>query len=417
MIKTTKKWYITLFIIALCGICIIVWQSFTKIIPQNTIKLGILHSLSGDLAISEQPVSKATLLAIKEINSAGGVLGRQIEPLLVDGKSDDNTFAIEAERLITQDKVAAIFGCWTSPSRIKVKDVVEKHKSILFYPVQFEGLENSPNVVYTSTTPNQQIIPGVTWCMQHLGKSFFLVGTDPLLHAIIKDVVYAYGGTILGEEYLAIGDTRVEHIINKIIDTKPAVILNNIEGEPNVAFFNTLRAKGITPEKIPTMSFSVSEPELRIFKTDSMTGDYATWSYFESIDNPENKAFVKKIETAYGKDHEIGDAMEAAYYGVYLWKQAVEKAQSISADLVIPALHNQAFNAPQGIIHIAESSLQTWQFARIGKIRSDKMFTILWSSEKAIKPLPYPPTRTKEEWDKLRIDLSEKENKNDQKNS
>ena len=411
MIKTTKKWFIALSIVAICGISFITWQGITKIIPQKTIKVGILHSLSGNLAISERPVSEATLLAIKEINAAGGILGRQIEPLLVDGKSDDTTFAAEAKQLITESKVAAIFGCWTSPSRILVKDVVEQHNSLLFYPVQFEGLENSKHVVYTSSTPNQQIIPGVTWCLKHLGKVFFLVGTDPLLHEIIKDVVAAYGGKIVGEEYLAVGDTRVEDIIDKIISTKPNVILNNIEGEANVAFFNKLREKGITPEKIPSMSFSVSEPELRIFKTDSMTGDYATWSYFESIDNTENKIFVKKIEKAYGKDHEVGDAMEAAYYGVYLWKQAIEKAQSTATELVIPALHNQAFDAPQGLIHIAEHSLQTWQFVRIGKIRSDKMFTILWSSEKAIKPLPYPPTRTVAEWDTLRKELSKKENK------
>jgi urea transport system substrate-binding protein len=404
MIKIRKKWYIItiLSIIALCGICIIAWQVFIKIIPQKTIKVGIIHSLTGDLAISERPVSDATILAIKEINNAGGILGRKIEALLVDGKSDKNIFASEAERLITQEKVAAIFGCWTSPSRRMVKDVVEKYNSLLFYPVQFEGLENSKHVVYTSTTPNQQIIPGVTWCLQHLGKKFFLVGSDLLLHEIIKDVIIAHSGTIVGEQYLALGDKKVDHIVQQIISTKPDVILNNIEGDTNIIFFTTLRKHGITPEKIPTMSFSVSEPELRLFNTDAMTGDYATWSYFESIDNRENKAFIKKIETAYGKDHELGDAMEAAYCSVYLWKQAVEKAQSTATNLVIPALHNQAFDAPQGTIHIAENSLQTWQFARVGKIRSDKMFTILWNSEKAIKPLPYPPTRTIAEWDELR---------------
>jgi urea transport system substrate-binding protein len=406
----TKKWSITLSIATICGISILVWQACT-VHTQQTIKVGILHSLSGDLAISEKPVADATLLAIKEINAAGGVLGKHIEPLLVDGKSDENIFAKEAQRLITQEKVAAIFGCWTSPSRIMVKDVVEKYNSLLFYPVQFEGLEDSPHIIYSSTTPNQQIIPGVTWCLQHLGKKFFLVGSDLLVHEIIKDIIYAHGGTIVGEEYLALGDKNIDPVIQKIIAAKPDVILNNIEGDPNVAFFTALRKNGITPEKIPTMSFSVSEPELRAFKTNSMIGDYATWSYFESIDTPENKSFVKKIETAYGKDHEIGDAMEAAYNSVYLWKQAVEKAQSTRADLVIPALHNQAFDAPQGIIHIAEQSLQTWQFVRIGKIRSDNMFTILWSSEKAIKPLPYPPTRTITEWNKVRADLSKKENK------
>jgi len=405
----TKRWYLILSVIILFIFSIIIYF-FLKNHPtifssKNEIKIGVLHSLTGNLAISEKPVADAALLAIKEINAAGGVLGRKIEPILVDGKSDEHVFAQQAEYLITQQHVAAIFGCWTSPSRIMVKNVVEKYKSLLFYPVQFEGLENSPNIAYTSNTPNQQLIPGVTWCIQNLGKKFFLVGSDRLVHEIIKDVINAHNGTIVGEEYLALGDTNVNPIIEKIINTKPDVILNNIEGEPNIAFFNELRKRGITPEKIPTMSFSISEPELKVFQTDSMTGDYATWSYFESIDNTENKNFIKKIEAAYGKEQESSDAMEAAYYSVYLWKQAVEKAQSIEPHLVIPALHNQAFNAPQGLIHIAENSLQTWQFARVGKIRSDKQFTILWSSAKAIKPLPYPPTRTVAEWDKIRVEL------------
>jgi len=403
-----KKSYAILLIAIFIFLALITYYITKNKSYSQHIKIGILHSLTGDLAISERPVADAALLAVKEINAAGGILGKQIEAILVDGKSDEQIFKQEAERLITQEHVAAIFGCWTSPSRIMVKEIVEKYNSLLFYPVQFEGLENSPNIVYTSNTPNQQLIPGVTWCMQHLGKKFFLVGSDKLVHEILKDIITAYNGTIVGEEYLALGDTNVTPIIEKIINSKPDVILNNIEGEPNITFFNELRKHGITPEKIPTMSFSISEPELKVFQTDSMTGDYATWSYFESIDNIENKNFIKKIETAYGPDQESSDAMEAAYYSIYLWKQAVEKAQSIETNVVIPALHNQAFNAPQGLIHIAEHSLQTWQFARVGKIRSDKQFTILWSSEKAIKPMPYPPTRTVAEWDKLRVELGQK---------
>lgn len=397
-------------IITLCIITIL-WYSFHSCKSSDKIKVGILHSLTGDLAISEKPVADATMLAIQEINKNGGILGRQIEPILVDCQSNANIFAQEAERLITQENAVALFGCWTSPSRIAVKDVVEKYNSLLFYPVQFEGIENSSHIVYASSTPNQQLIPGVTWCMQHLGKKFFLVGSDLLVHEIIKDVIHAHDGTVVGEEYLPLGDTHVNHIIEKIVSTKPDVILNNIEGTPNIAFFDALRKQGITPEKIPTMSFSVSEPELKLFKTDSMTGDYATWAYFESIDNAENKSFIKKVDEAYGSDHGTSDAMEAAYYSVYLWKQAIEKVETIQTDLVIPALNNQAFNAPQGLIHIAEKSLQTWQFIRIGKIRSDKQFTILWSSEKAVQPLPYPPTRPIDEWNERRANLSKEENK------
>jgi urea transport system substrate-binding protein len=403
-----KKWFLLPFVIFLifCCILLLVWRKQTQ---RKTVKIGILHSLSGNLAISEQPVADATLLAVKEINAAGGILGKQIEPLLVDGKSDEGVFAAEAERLIKEEKVTALFGCWTSPSRILVGNIAQKYNSVLFYPVQFEGLEDSTHVVYTSTTPNQQIIPGVTWCIQNLGKKFFLVGSDRILHEIIKDIVYAHNGTIVGEEYLALDDKNVEPIIQKIISAKPDVILNNIEGDTNILFFTKLRERGITPEKIPTMSFSISEPELQLFNTHAMTGDYATWSYFESIDTLENKIFVKKIKSNYGEKQTTSDAMEAAYYGVYLWKQAVEKAQSTEPSHVLPLLYNQAFNAPQGTIHIAAKSLQTWSYVRIGKIRSDKQFTIVWSSQKSIQPESYLPSRSIEEWHTLRTKICELE--------
>lgn len=406
MKKIKKSWYFTLILLMTCSICLILWHLIVHIKPSNnTIKIGIIHSLTGSLAISERPVVDGAMLAIKEINAAGGILGKQIEPIIVDGKSDENVFAQEAERLIKEEHVAALFGCWTSPSRIAVKNVVEKENNLLFYPVQFEGLENSPNVVYTSTTPNQQIIPGVVWCLKHLGKKFFLVGSDLILHNIIHDVVNAYNGIIVGEEYLALSNKNVAPIVTKIVQTKPDVIINNIEGEPNTLFFDELRKQGITPEKIPTMSFSISEPELKLFGTKSMTGDYATWSYFQSIESKENEQFVKKIKKAYGNDRVTGDAMEAAYFSIYVWSQAVNKAQSIAIDKVIPALHNQPFNAPQGIVYINDTSLQAWQLTRIGKIRSDMQFTILWSSQKAIRPMPYPPFKTITEWQDLRKKL------------
>jgi urea transport system substrate-binding protein len=396
-----KKRMIFAFLMAIgifCSIGIILWLRDHLTLPSNTIKIGILHSLSGDLAISEQPVADAALMAVKEINLAGGILGKKIEAIVVDGKSNETIFAQEAERLITTEKVAAIFGCWTSRSRIMVKEIVEKYDSLLFYPVQFEGLEASPNIVYTGTTPNQQIIPGVTWCIQHLGKRFFLVGSDNILHEIIKDVVYAHDGKIVGTEYLSQHNKNIAPVIQKIIAAKPDVILNNTEGDANILFFNALREEGITPEKIPTMSFSISEPELQQFNINSMTGDYATWSYFESIDNRENRIFIAKIKALYGQNETVSDAMDAAYFGVYLWKQAAEKADSVATIPMRKALANQAFNSPQGIIHIAQQSLHTWSHARIGKIRSDKQFSILWSSQKSIQPMAYPPTRSINEW-------------------
>jgi len=405
-----KKWYTPLILIVIGIIATFSWYFFPTLAPQETIKIGILHSLTGDLAISEKPVADAALLAVKEINAAGGVLGRKIEALLVDGKSDKDVFEAEAEKLVSQDKVAVIIGGWTSPSRIAIKKIVEKYNSLFFYPVQFEGLEVSPNIVYIGTTPNQQIIPGVTWCMQHLGKKFFLIGTDPIMHEIIKDVVYAHDGEIVGIEYLALHDKNVEPIIQKIIDTQPEVILNNIEGDTNIVFFTELRKHGITPEKIPTMSFSISEPELQLFNIETMIGDYAIWSYFESIDTPENKIFIKNVEAMYGEKQRISDAMEASYFSVYLWKHAAEKANSFAIDLIRPALHNQAFDAPQGLVHLAQhDSLLTWSYARVGKIRSDRQFTILWSSQKAIAPMTYPPSRSITEWDAFVTKIREQE--------
>lgn len=411
MKRTKKIWSWTSILLATCAICLVVWQLIVYFKPTHTIKIGIIHSLSGSIAISERPVVDATMMAINEINKNGGVLGKQIEPILVDGQSDEKVFEAEAERLITEKKVVALFGGWTSPSRTFMKRVVEKHNKLLFYPVQFEGLENSPNIVYTSTTPNQQIIPGVVWCLKHLGKKFFLVGSDLILHEIIKDVIYAYNGTIVGEEYLAFKDKNIIPIVDKIVETKPDVILNNIEGDSNALFFGELRKKGITPEKIPTMCFSISEPELQQFGTSAMTGDYGTWSYFQSINSPENKKFVKKVKDIYGKDRVTSDAMEAAYFGVYFWSQAVTKAQSTDTEKIRPALKNQPFNAPQGIVYINDASLQTWQYTRIGKIRSDMQFTIVWSSQKAIRPMPYPPLRPLEEWQALRVKIDTQEAK------
>lgn len=402
MTNIIKKLPLLFAAFGLCCLGIVTFQKEILRSNRSTIKLGILHSLTGNLAISERPVANATLLAIQEINANGGVLGKQIEAILVDGASNEKIFEREAERLITQEKVATIFGCWTSPSRILVKNVVEKYNSLLIYPVQFEGLESSENVVYTSTTPNQQIIPGVTWCMQHLGKKFFLVGSDKIIHEIIKDVIFAHNGIIVGTEYLDLNDKNINPIVQKIIETKPDVILNNIEGETNILFFNELRSKGITPEKIPTMSFSISEPELQLFNVNTMTGDYATWSYFESIDTPENKTFVKKYKSVYGDKSTVSDAMEAAYFSVYLWKQALEKAGSTNIDSVRTAFKNQAFDAPQGLIHISGPSLHTWSFTRIGKIRSDKQFTIVWSSQKSIPPSTYPTSRSIEQWNELK---------------
>src|SRR5262249_17250382 len=248
---------------------------------REPIRIGVLHSLTGTMAFSERPVIEATLLAIEDLNAQGGLLGRRLEAITADGQSEPATFASEAERLITQDKVAALFGCWTSASRKYIRPVVERHNQLLFYPVQYEGLELSPNIVYAGASPNQQIIPAVKWLFDNLGKRFFLVGSDYVFprtaNAIIKDQVGALQGEIVGEEYILLGSRDVEGVVEKIARVRPSVILNTINGDSNVAFFQALRKRGIRAEDTPVMSFSIAEGEVGAIGGDVLAGDYAAW--------------------------------------------------------------------------------------------------------------------------------------------
>lgn len=387
-----------------------------SIFRSEPIKVGILHSLSGTMAISERSVADATLMAIEEINEKGGLLGRKIKPIVVDGKSNWPTFAREAERLIAEEKVSVIFGCWTSASRKTVKPVFEKYNHLLFYPVQYEGLEESPNIVYTGAAPNQQIIPAVKWCFDNIGKRFFLVASDYVFprsaNAIIKDQVTALRGEILGEEYIVLGSSDVEDAVQKIIKTQPDVILNTINGDTNVAFFRELRKAGITPDKIPTMSFSIAEDELRALGVENMLGDYACWNYFQSIDTMENKGFVERFKRKYGPSRVTDDPMEAGYFGVYLWAQAVKDAGTDDVNEVRKVTADQSFNAPEGMIYIEPENNHVWKTVRVGKIREDGQFDIVWSSQRPVKPIPYPIYRSKSEWDKFLKDLYEGWDKN-----
>jgi urea transport system substrate-binding protein len=354
------------------------------------------------MAISERSVVDATLLAIEEINQQKGPLGRKIEPITADGRSDWPTFAREAERLITEEKVSVVFGCWTSASRRTVKPIFEKHGHLLFYPVQYEGLEQSPNIVYTGAAPNQQIIPAVKWCFDNLGKKFFLVGSDYVFprtaNAIIKDQLGAIRGKVVGEQYILLGSSDVEEVVKQIVQNRPDVILNTINGDTNVAFFRELRAAGVTPNEIPTMSFSIAEQELRSLGTTNMVGDYACWNYFQTVDTEENMAFVESFKERYGIDRVTTDPMEGAYLAVHLWAQAVNEAGTDEVSAVRKSIANQTFRAPEGMVYVNAENNHAWKTVRIGRIRDDGQFEIVWSSEKPVRPVPYPIYRSPSEW-------------------
>ncbi|HBN22953.1 MAG TPA: urea ABC transporter substrate-binding protein [Holosporales bacterium] len=366
------------------------------------IKVGILHSLTGTMALSEVSVKNATLMAIEEINAQGGVLGRSLEPVIFDGASEASVFMEGAEKLITQDDVSVVFGCWTSASRRSVKPIFEKHKNLLFYPVQYEGVEQSPHIIYTGSVPNQQIIPGIFWAFKNLGQRFFIVGSDYIFprvaSEIIKEQIKSIGGEFAGEAYIPLGEKNVQGVIDQLIAAKPTVILNLINGDTNIAFFQLLREKGIMPSQIPTMSFSIGEQELLSLDLKSMIGDYAVWSYFQSINSHTNADFIVKFQRRFPGKVVITDPMEAAYFGVHLWAKAAQKAGTANPQVVLQFIE-QNFPAPEGVVYLDSQNHHTWKFARIGKIRFDGQFAIIWDSNHQVKPEPYLPIKSKKQWD------------------
>ncbi|MDN4600503.1 urea ABC transporter substrate-binding protein [Paenibacillus sp. F6_3S_P_1C] len=362
----------------------------------DTIKVGVLHSLSGTMAISEVSVKDAEMLAIEEINAAGGVLGKQIEPVVEDGASDWPTFAEKAGKLLQQDKVAAVFGGWTSASRKAMLPVFEQNKGLLFYPVQYEGLESSPNIFYTGATTNQQIVPSVTWLLENRGKKFYLLGSDYVFpktaNQVIKAQLAAEGGKVVGEEYTPLGHTDYSTIISKIKAAKPDIVYNTLNGDSNVAFFKQLKDAGISSEQLTTLSVSVAEEEIRGIGADVLKGHLASWNYYQTTDTPENKTFVEKYKEKYGGDRVTADPIEAGYVAVYLWKAAVEKAGSTDVEKVKEAAKGLEFDAPEGKVTVDGENQHIYKTVRIGEVQEDGQFKELWNSGAPVKPDPYLKT-------------------------
>jgi urea transport system substrate-binding protein len=376
---------------------------------NEPIKVGILHSLTGVMAMSESQLADASLMAIDEINREGGLLGRRIQPIMGDGRSDWPTFSAEAERMITREKVCAIFGGYTSASRKAVKPVVEKYNNLFFYPVPYEGVEESPNIVYNGASPNQLYIPAIKWCFDKLGKRFFLIGSDYIwprtVNVLMKDLITALRGEILGEEYLLVGSNEVTEAVKKIALTRPDVIVSTIVGTTNIPFYEELRKAGISSAQIPTMAFAISEVELAQMTASHVAGNYSCWSYFQSVNTESNRQFVSRFKERYGKDRVVNDSIEAGYFGVHIWAQAVRDAGTTDTDDVRHALADQSYEAPGGIVFIDGDNLHTWKTVRISRIRDDGQFDIVWSSKKPVRPVPYPIYRSKSEWNQLIEDL------------
>ncbi|MBQ5491215.1 MAG: urea ABC transporter substrate-binding protein [Treponema sp.] len=363
---------------------------------NSVVKVGILHSLTGTMAISETPVHDAELLAIKELNEAGGVLGRRIIVVEEDGASDPLTFANKARSLLEDEGVVTIFGCWTSASRKAVKPVVEDLFGLLWYPVQYEGMEASPNIMYMGASPNQQVVPAIDYCAENFGKKMYLVGSDYVFprtaNRIIKAQVAQLGGECVGEYYVPMGHSDFTDVIKEIKAERPDVIINTLNGDSNIYFFQQLAQAGITSDKIPVMSFSVSEEEVNAIGVENLVGNLVSWNYYETTDTTRNAQFVSDYKSTYGNDRVTGDPIEAGYIAVHMWAAACEKAGSFDVEDVRMAAKGLSFTAPEGTVTIDGSNQHLYKQVRIGKINSNGLIDEVWSTQGAVKPDPYLST-------------------------
>ncbi len=364
-------------------------------VTDKEVIVGQLHSATGTMAISETGSIQAEQLAIEQINSMGGILGRKIKIIQEDGASDWPTFAEKAKKLLVNDKVPTVFGCWTSASRKAVLPVFERENGLLYYPTFYEGLEQSKNVIYTGQEATQQIIAGLDWIQKEKdAKSFFLIGSDyiwPRTSNKIarKHIENVLGKKVVGEEYYPLGHTQFGSLINKIRLKKPDVVYAIVVGGSNVAFYKQLKAAGITADKQTLLTISVTEDELLGIGGENAEGFYAAMKYFQSLDNPNNKDFVAAFKKKYGAKSVIGDVTQAAYLGPWLWKAAVEKAESFDVDKVVAASPGiELKTAPEGYVKIHENH-HLWSKTRIGQVQKNGQFNVLYESG-LIEPDPFP---------------------------
>src|ERR1700704_5742264 len=388
------------------------WSLAVPAVPalaQDTIKVGVLHSLSGTMAISETVLKDVTLMAIDEINAGGGVLGKKLEAVVVDPASNWPLFAEKARQLLTQDKVAVVFGCWTSVSRKSVLRVFEELNGLLFYPVQYEGDELSKNVFYTGAAPNQQAIPAVEYLMSKEGggaKRWVLLGTDYVYPRTTNKILRAFlkskgvADKDIDEKYTPFGHSDYQTIvadIKKFSAGGKKAVVSTINGDSNVPFYKELGNQGLKATDVPVVAFSVGEEELRGVDTNPLVGHLAAWNYFMTLKNPANDAF-KKQWAAYAKKMKLpnadkpltNDPMEAAYVGINMWKQAVEKAKSTEVDKVVAAMGGQSFKSPDGfMVKMDEKNHHLWKPVFIGEVQKDGQFNVVWKTKGPIRAQPW----------------------------
>jgi len=403
-------------------------DAITGLAFGEPIKVGVLHSTTGYMRTTGKNVKDLTMMAIAELNESGGLLEysdkgipisrRRIIAYESDGQSNPEIFAKQSEKLITQEKVKAIFGCWNSTDRKECLNIFNRNNNILFYPTSYEGLEQNPNVIYLGAAPNQQLEFTFNHMIKKLGKKkLFHVGVNSVYSKIASEILSqqlkeineedkTIQAILSGEKLLNQGTFKFDEVVKAIAEAKPDLIINTLSGDSNRDFFRALRTQGIKGSTIPTLSFHISAEILQELDVESCTGDFVGWNYLPSIETEQNKVFLEKVKTKLGSDTIVNDSMEAGYYGVYLWAQAVREAKSFDSDKVLQAIRGRTFSAPGGPVEIDKDTLHTYMVPRFGKIIGPGKFEIIQGNDgKPLRPIPYPRYRSPENWDKYLSDL------------
>lgn len=376
---------------------------------EESIKVGVLHSLSGTMAISETPVVDSIILAIQQINDRGGLLGRRLEAVIVDGGSNGERFKQRAESLIREERVDVVFGCWTSACRKTVKPIFENSNTLLFYSVQYEGMEESPNIIYAGSTPNQQLTPVLEWLSEKKKKRVYLIGSDyifpKMFNLVAHQYLQNYDMEIVGEKYVPLGSRDFELVMNDIKNFSPDVILNSLNGSSNISFFNILHEAGFYAEKLPVVSFSLGESDIKEIPVSAIAGHYISSSYFDSLNTKQNRRFKEALYSKLSVN-EASAAMASSYASVFVWAQAVTRAGNTLIDHVVPNLSG-TYQTPSGKMKYHPKNNHFSQDSYIGKIGGNGAIDISWYSEAPIVPEVFPNGKGKEHWYKKQNDLYE----------
>jgi urea ABC transporter urea binding protein len=369
-------------------------RNIVKAQESDTIKIGILHSLSGTIAIIETSLHNAELLAIEEINAKGGINGKKLQPVVEDPQSLVQVFAEKAKKLLLNDKVTAVLGCYTSASRQSVLPVFEEYNGLLLYPTLYEAQECSKNVFYTGAVPNQQLDDFEPWIVENLGrKKCYMIGSNYIYpketNREWKALLEKSGAENMGEEYAPLGHTEFSTVINNIANSGADYVFSTLVGDSIVAFYKQFKQFGFTPEDVPICTPITTEQETAAMGAENAAGHYTSFNYFQSVQTPENKTFVERYQAKYGAKEVTNAVMEAAYFQTYLLAQAIEKSGTDTDALIFEGLPGQEFTAPQGPVKIDEKNHHTHLWARIGKARDDGQFDIVWTSKDRIRPDPW----------------------------